>query len=126
MTDLFRTYLFKQKMLFNELKRRGIDPWDCNEDDVIGWECRSHGEHICCTNSDGEQIELPLLSITGIGIDAGHFKTWMESVNESVLDYAVIHQTLVSLEKSEMLTQVQSNPPTILWSLNEKTTGQDT
>ena len=44
MIEHIEKYLSIQESIVRELKKRSIDLWSCNEPDVLGWECDSHGD----------------------------------------------------------------------------------
>ena len=116
MIEYIGKYISIQKALIEELKNRSVDLWSCNETDVYGWKCNSHGEHICCieTNTNA-QIELPLLAENCVGIDAGHFLYYLKSIGVGAPSYQEMHDMLEGYEKQGMLAQVQNNERPIIW-----------
>jgi len=118
MIENIEKYLSRQESIVRELKKRSVDLWRCNEQDVLGWDCYSHGEHICCVETNtGAQVEIPLLTAKSVGIDAGHFSYFLETIGIKSPLYAEMHDILKRLEHDGVLTQVQTNDVPIVWDL---------
>lgn len=121
MIENIEHYISIQTAIVRELTTRGVDLWCCYEKNVRGWNCDSHGEHICCTNvNTGAQVEIPLLTANKSGIDAGHFKYYLESIGIPTPSYSEIQEILARLECDGELIQVQVNDVPAVWGLAEK------
>ncbi len=116
MIEYIEKYLSTQESIVRELRKRSVDLWRCYEQDVLGWDCDSHGEHICCVETDtGAQVEIPLLTAKSVGIDAGHFIYFLKTIGLKPPLYAEMHDILERLEHDGVLTQVQTNDVPIVW-----------
>ncbi len=111
-------YILLQNLVLNEIKKACSDIWDFTDGEFLEWKCHSHGEHICCINNEtGAQIELPLLSSTNTGIDVGHFMYYLKTTGIETPSYQDVHNTMQNLENENLLEEVQSNNPPIIWNL---------
>ncbi len=113
-------YIALQKKALKQLRSGYTDELeDLVEFEDENWLYSTHGEHICCIEKySGVQIELPLLSPSATGIDAGHFSVYLKSIGKSEKSFYEIHKYLEALERNGTLKQVQLNDRPIIWVLS--------
>ena len=124
MIDLISEYIAIQKRLVSELVKLDVDLWDCYQEDIFGWQCESHGEHICCKSHEtGAQVELPLLTPDYVGIDAGHFIYYLDTIGETSPSYSEMNSILEALESDGTLVAVQKNKLPKVWNIKDNKAG---
>jgi len=120
MIDRVQEYILLQRNLVEAIKEHSPDLWEFAGADLIGWRCERHGEHICCTSLESEvQVELPLLSESGTGIDTGHFAFYLKTIGVDPPTYAELHDAMSTLEEDGLLQRVQASAPPIIWKLSD-------
>jgi hypothetical protein len=120
MINPVRDYILLQRKLVQAIKEHCPNLWEFTGSELIGWRCEPHGEHICCTNLESEvQVELPLLSESGTGVDTGHFAYYLKTIGVEPPSYAEIHDAMAMLEADGLLQQVQTSVPPLIWSIAE-------